>query len=770
MSINTLCDYHAAGFRVFPLWGMEGGKCECGDPECQAVGKHPRISNWQHAPHWSEEQLDFLLDYQVSTGFGVCIDNQLVIDVDPRNGGMESYKRLKDALGIDFEKESGFVVQTGGGGLHIYFSRPEGAYAGKLDGYSGLDMKSSGFVVGAGSLHKSGLEYEVKKGAPDELTPCPQALLDMLHKKQHVRALFNGATVDITAEEVAELVSHIAKEHADDYATWVNVGMAIHHATNGDGYAIWDKWSQLSSKYDAGCMGFKWHSFGKSANPVTLGTLIYLAEQNGYVRPVTFPLDQKEAAHVFPAGELPFDTSIYDHKRPPGFVGKIAAWMNDNSYSEPLENLTAVSAIAAVGNIIGLHTTDDLTNVSTNLLVLCVAESASGKEMVAQSYGAIMRAAGMSAAIAGGIKSKQEICRNLIEHQAAFYLIDEMGEVLKTIENAKKRGGAAYLEGVTGEVMSIYTKASSSYQVTGDVRRELVVILNREREQCRAKIDDCEDPTGRFKRRMDALDQAIADIQTVGIQRPFLSMIGYSVPASMECIMSEEMAKNGFLSRALLAIEEKDNPKPRLNAMGMKPLPEPYVRTLKHLASTGSYDMTDDGCWRLEYLGERRRIQSTQDAKDLLQALRTWEWEYAEHHRQTSGFTPLIRRSFELISKISTILAAPEGLRTEEHVKWAAFYVKRDLDRKIRHIKDAISRQSKDGEVVKEGLESRIINLCQKDGGELLSVILNKCKRKDVSKETMEQLLEDMVDRGLLCKDVSEYNGKASIRYEALLD
>ena len=769
--ISEAYDYHQSGFRIFPLWSIEpNGKCECGDPNCGAVGKHPRISNWPSVPHWSDEQLETLQEFQINTGFGVALDDHLVIDIDKRNGGFESYVRLCKYCNVDFESVSDFVVHTGGSGLHIYFSRPSGAFAGKLDGYVGIDFKSSGYLVGAGSYHASGSQYEYKKGFPDaELAPCPQVLLDMLEKKTHKRTIFEGRHVDVSLEEVVDMVKSINNEdlHYDDF---IEIGMAIHQATNGEGFFIWDEWAQKSAKYQPDQMSYKWHSFGKSSNPVTIGTLIYHAEQNGYVKPVTFAVGEDEPKTVYESapGELPFDASAYDPKRPPGFVGKLAQWMNGNSYDEPLEHLTTISSIAAVGNIVGLHTTDDLTDVSTNLLVLCIAESASGKESVNQSYAKIMEASGMSGALAGAIKSKQEICRNLIEHQAAFYLIDEMGEVLRTIENAKKRGGAAYLEGVTGEIMSIFTKASGTYSVSGDTRRDLVAVLQKEIAQIENRLSSgsgSQSDEELIERKKDA----IKSIQTVGIVRPFLSLIGYSVSASMDSVMTPEMAMNGFLSRALLAIEEKDNPKPVKGSIGMRPIPETYVNTLRYLASTGSFSM-DSGPHRLEFYGERKKIKTTPEAKALLDRLRDWQWEYAEHHRETSGFTPLIRRSWELISKISTILAAPGGIREREHVEWAAMYVKRDIDRKIRHIRSAQARESKDVETVQDGIEARIINLCDRDEGESLSVIINKCKRKDIKRSEVEALVIDMVARNILqCVRTGKlYKGDPVVRYKTI--
>lgn len=775
MQISNIYDYVEAGFRVFPLHGISfGAKCECGDADCKAAGKHPRISNWQNVPVWSDDQLDIIIEHQVSNGFGVCLDNHLIIDVDPRNCGFESFEKLKEDTGIDYIKESGFVVKTGGGGWHIYFSIDDGvSLDSHLKEYKGIDFKSGtgsgSFVVGCGSDHVSGNEYESHKGFPQDLTPCPCVLIEKLKKKEFKRTIFEGRHVDVAFNDVKNMLDCIPNNdvHYDDF---IEIGMAIHQAIGQDGFVLWDSWAQKSSKYDPSLMAYKYFSFGKSSNPVTIGTLIYHAEQNGYVKPVTFSMGEDLPVISYDAkpGELPFDASAYDPKRPPGFVGKLAAWMNGNSYDEPLEHLTTISSIAAVGNIVGLHTTDDLTDVSTNLLVMCIAESASGKESVCQSYAKLMEAAGMSGAMAGAIKSKQEICRNLIEHQAAFYLIDEMGEVLRTIENAKKRGGAAYLEGVTGEIMSIFTKASGTYHVSGDTRRDLVAHLKKEIAQAEARLSN---GTGSQSDEefIEKKKTSIHQVETVGIVRPFLSLIGYSVSASMDSVMTPEMAMNGFLSRALLAIEEKDNPKPIKGATGMKPIPEAYANTLRYLASTGSFSMNGDR-QRLEYYGERKRIKTTPEAKELLDSLRDWQWEYAEFHRETSGFTPLIRRSWELVSKISTILGAPGGIREREHVEWAAMYVKRDIDRKIRHIRSAQARESKDIETVQDGIEARIINLCDRYEGESMSVIYNKCRRKDIKRSEVEALIDDMVARNILqvVNTGKMYKGDQIVRYKTI--
>ena len=57
--MNEHNDYYDAGFHIFGLYGVANGVCECGNPRCEALFKHPRVSSWQHTPFWSEEIASF---------------------------------------------------------------------------------------------------------------------------------------------------------------------------------------------------------------------------------------------------------------------------------------------------------------------------------------------------------------------------------------------------------------------------------------------------------------------------------------------------------------------------------------------------------------------------------------------------------------------------------------------------------------------------------------------------------------------------------------
>jgi hypothetical protein len=111
-------------------------------------------------------------------------------------------------------------------------------------------------------------------------------------------------------------------------------------------------------------------------------------------------------------------------------------------------------------------------------------------------------------------------------------------------------------------------------------------------------------------------------------------------------------------------------------------------------------------------------------------------------------------------------------VRTVEHVEWSAVYVRRDLDRKIRHIQSVQANEREAAQSdVQTGIEARIINICQKSGGEKESVVINNCiKRKGVDRDSVLELLGDMVQRGALTTHAEKSrNGVACIRYESMV-
>jgi len=749
-------DYIDAGRRVFPLHEIKpDGACGCEDPECTAKGKHPRISNWQHSPHWSEEQIDAMTESgQFATGFGVCIDDQLVIDVDPRNGGFESYGKLCANLGLDFKELSGHVVATGGGGWHIEFKRPPGvSLVQHLHDYPGLDFKSSGFVVGASSLHASGAEYETEKGNPDDLTDAPGALIALLRRPDHHRGRVSGESVDVSLDELREILRSVPNDeaHYDDY---VSVGMGIHHTTGGDndGFTLWQEWAQRSQKYNPWGMDKKWHSFGKSPNPITLGTLIAKAEANGYQRPVTFPVVEDEAPT--PDGH-PFPIDSIDLLRPPGFVGKVTEWINGQSRF-PRERLAVAASLVAVGNIIGLRMIDDKDGVTANLFMFCVSASATGKEAVLQATSAVHQAAGIQSAVHGSIKSEQEITRNLVRQQSAYYIIDELGYLLRKITKAQENGGAAYLDGIIGLLMSAYSKANGFMLLTGDMKEEVRGLLLREYAQAKKAIDEGDDPGGRMSARTKEIERALDMIDT-GLERPFLSLIGFTTPVTFDELVTAEQATNGFIGRAVLVRERETNPK-RKRGFKKQPMSMGLRSALQNLYSPGGFDAKGG---RIENYNEPTRVPTEAKALDMLEQVADWVEEYAEEHKGRTGLEAIVRRAYEQVSKVSLILSGPEGVRTPSHVRWAYAFVRQDIDEKIMLAHSNQLEKRTDASSQGEALMARIYSLVDDKDGETIGVIANRCRKW--ARDDVEQAVEHLVATGRIEKREYKHAGNGRV-------
>jgi RecA/RadA recombinase len=81
-----------------------------------------------------------------------------------------------------------------------------------------------------------------------------------------------------------------------NYDQWVQVGMAIHHETQGEGFEVFDEWSQRSPKYtDRDYSVERWNSFGKgSGRVVTARSLVHMANQHGARISLNAPASMEE--------------------------------------------------------------------------------------------------------------------------------------------------------------------------------------------------------------------------------------------------------------------------------------------------------------------------------------------------------------------------------------------------------------------------------------------------------------------------------------------
>lgn len=734
-------EFIEAGYRVFPLYGINAdGGCECGDKECEGAGKHPRMPSWQTTIAWDEDQLSSFEEIGwFASGYGVLAKGLLVIDVDARNGGVESFARFikeypeADNAGLEV------ITGSGSGSKHVYFSLPEPiSMVQSLAEYPGLDFKTTGYLVGPGSIHKSGARYEAD-GYVSDITPAPDSVVEALRRPEYHRASHNGQNIDVSHADISEMLDHVSNSDLD-YDTWFRIGGAIHHATQGTGYELWVNWSSSSAKHNEAKMPAKWHSMGRSGDPATIGTIMHYAEQGGWKQPVSFIPTEQFTEEPLPAlnDGLPFSIAECSLTQPPGFVGEVSEWIESQS-RRPRKHLSVAAALTAIGNIAGLRYTDDIDGVTTNLFAFCVAGSRTGKESIQQAVMSLHRAAGIMGASHGSIKSEQEITRNLTRHQAAFYIIDEIGIFMQKVSNAKKRGGASYLDGVIGMLMSVYSKASGLMALNGDMSEQIKADLVKELSKINASMANGETPA--LKLRYENVESILANLDN-GLDRPFLSLIGFTTPVTFDDLVDFESATNGFIGRSLL-FNERDTAPNSKREFKKAPMPQRMEAAVQQLFTCGDYDSM--GAGRVEYYGQRIEIPTDDKARLMLSQALEWLEERAKEAKSTTGLESLWLGAYELVAKVSLILAVREGLRTSEHVRWALALIIRDVEEKSR----LVVGNERQKDAPKDALTAKIMNILSGEEPERLGVIVNRLRsfrKDDIVERLKEMVAADMVE------------------------
>jgi hypothetical protein len=267
--LQTAIAFASRRHAVLPLWWPVGPDdklvCACGRNPCGKDNKNAAKHPHKIVPHGLKDAttdigvvkhwFGYLLP---SVNLGICTDNLLVIDIDPRHGGDESRAALEHECALP----ETWRVQTGGGGQHIILAVPEGVTLSSwsAEAYThhgrepplgpGIDVRArGGYIVGVGSRHISGRFYNWLVHPNDTpLAPAPEWLVERL-----------------TASTVAADGEHEPMSSAD-----------------------WQKLLKPASKYpDDIAFSIVGHMFAHGiASPVVLGLMQPWERENG--------LDQKD--------------------------------------------------------------------------------------------------------------------------------------------------------------------------------------------------------------------------------------------------------------------------------------------------------------------------------------------------------------------------------------------------------------------------------------------------------------------------------------------
>jgi hypothetical protein len=141
--LDAALSYAAREWRVHPL---------------RDRAKEPRIKAWPERATTDPETIRGWWEQWPEANIGIATGGGLaVLDIDPRNGGDETYEAyIYNSSGM--EPKPGAEVLTGGEGRHLYFENGPEIRCAVLG--PGLDLKATGgYVIAPPSIHPSGKEY-----------------------------------------------------------------------------------------------------------------------------------------------------------------------------------------------------------------------------------------------------------------------------------------------------------------------------------------------------------------------------------------------------------------------------------------------------------------------------------------------------------------------------------------------------------------------------------------------------------------------------------
>jgi len=445
-ALTIALKYADIEWYIFPIFPIKNGSCSCGNTNCKSPGKHPINFLASHGHKDATIDKDIIRNWWRSfptANIGIhCRRSGLaVVDIDPRNGGLETLEALEAEHGDIY---SDVLAFTGGGGEHRIFELPEGnGLPGKLG--TGIDLKVNGYIVAEPSNHISGGEY-MWEGSSDPTdgaipSPLPDWIRQLAHQ-QTVNQDIEWGDREIDEETFGHLQSALAELSAEDREQWVNFGNAL-KPLGQIGFDLWDEWSQKSDKYDPADTFRVW----RSCKPGSFNyeSIFKTASEEGWINPMLYGGD----------AEVPDVTELLKKKAPlatkplpdsflyPPFnnLHKTIDWL-DNYGIRSNRTISMVGALAIAQGAGARIYRSQQTKTPTTLYTALIARTGAGKDYIKQAYSDLFYEAGHPQAIGyGGHSSGAGIRYSISKRPGSVSFLDEFGDMLR--HGIEDKGGAA---------------------------------------------------------------------------------------------------------------------------------------------------------------------------------------------------------------------------------------------------------------------------------------------------------------------------------------
>lgn len=498
--LDAALSYAARGWPVLPLQGKipltaHGVK--------DATTDDVTIRAWWH--RWPKANVG------IACG---ATSGLLVVDVDARSGGLDTL------AGYDLTPT--LTVETGGGGLHLYYRWPDVPIVGGKGRFgAGIDCQGEGrYVVAPPSIHpETGQPY--RWCDEDDSIPVgvlPVVLVEVARPKKELIPLIRATTaayerhrVDVD-ERARRYVSQMRESVSGQggHDSLFRVCCALVNGFDLDNASA----RRIVDDYNATKAQPAWsdkeiiHKLDDAAKDGTF---------NGRARGCLLTARHDDRSDPLPVAAI----VVADRKRremaqskaapahllePPGLVGEVARWIDSCSvHRVPL--LSVAGALCTVAVACGRRYR--LGGVRPVLYLVGVAESGVGKETSRQCAMSLLTAAGLESRVGtDDVSSAAALSAMLTTQPIRLLLLDELGRMLEAYSS---RTAASFERQIVTALIRLWSCANGKY-----------------------------------------LGKGMAQKSPLPIEQPHLTMYGTTTPGSLHRSLRGSDVSDGVLSRMLL--------------------------------------------------------------------------------------------------------------------------------------------------------------------------------------------------------------------------
>jgi hypothetical protein len=525
-----------------------------------------------------------------------------------------------------------------------------------------------------------------------------------------------------------------------DYDSWVRIGMAIKGAIGDAGADLFAAWSAQSAKNDPPVTAKSWAGFKPTS--IGAGTLYHHAMARGWKPDAALVLDgsaPRDAVHPAAgllasigagpaAAESRLAAPAFDLVIPGGILGDLTHYMTATA-RRPQPLLSLGASLCAIGALMGRKYRTD-SNLRSNLYIVGIADSGSGKNHSREVVNELFVEAGLSHCLGGNkIASGAGLLTAIHRQPSILFQIDEFGMFLAAA--ADRRRSPRHITDILDNMTELYTAAGGIFLGAEYANRD-----------------------GQNQRR--------------DINQPCMCVYGTTTPLHFWNALQGSNVIDGSLARFIILPTENDYPEENAGS-GIRVSPPPLIESLRFISAGGGRRVSGNLIGKTagqETAVDPMTVPMQPGAKD---AFRTLGTEITNELREARGtaFTAILARIAENAQKLALVRAVgldPEAPEiTADDADWAIRFVRHFANRTMV----AVERHVADNET--ERNHKRMLEIIRSSGDAGLTKNELVRRTQFVDKRQRDEILTTLVEAALVTTAMRPSSTKSALAYCAVV-